>query len=200
MAQGDYRIEIANSQDCVQIDEAFLQEVVARTLAEEGVCWAQISLAIVDDPTIHELNRRHLDHDEPTDVLSFPLAPGPVDPGVKSPPRSSSRSQPERSWSPSSRASRRRGSGKSLEGEVIVSAETAARRAPDFAWSPHDELVLYLVHGLLHLAGYDDLNPAEKRIMRRRERAILSLWGLTPEYRRRGRKRAESVTGRGRSD
>lgn len=174
---GEYRIEIANSQECIEIDEAFLLEVASRTLAEEGVIAAEISLAIVDDPTIHDLNRRHLAHDEPTDVLSFLLASGDP-PSATTDSRGASRS--------GLRSAGCRGAGKILEGEVIASAETAARRAPDFAWSPHDELVLYTVHGLLHLAGYDDLTPAEKRLMRRRERAILALWGLTPRYRRRG--------------
>lgn len=169
MQAGEYRVEIANSQAGVEIDEGFLREVVSRTLAEEGVVRADISVAIVDDPTIHDLNRRHLAHDEPTDVLSFLLSGDAGEPGADQ--RGS--------------ASGCRGAGKSLEGEVIASAETALRRAPDFAWSPHDELVLYIVHGLLHLAGYDDLTPAEKRLMRRRERAILALWGLAPRYRRR---------------
>ena len=172
----EYRIEIANSQKCIEIDEAFLLEVASRTLAEEDVVAAEISLAIVDDPTIHHLNRRFLAHDEPTDVLSFLLA-SPDPPSATTDSRGASRS--------GSRSAGCRGAGKTLEGEVIASAETAVRRAADFAWSPHDELVLYIVHGLLHLAGYDDLTPAEKRLMRRRERAILALWGLTPSYRRR---------------
>jgi probable rRNA maturation factor len=171
---GDYRIEIANSQKCLEIDEGLLRDVASRTLAAEGVAQADISLAIVDDPTIHDLNRLHLAHDEPTDVLSFLLA-SELSRSETADARGSSRSA----------SAGRQGEGKTLEGEVIASAETAVRRAPDFAWSPHDELVLYIVHGLLHLAGYDDLTPAEKRLMRRRERAILALWGLTPRYRRR---------------
>lgn len=169
MEAGGYHIEIANSQSCLELDEAFLREVVSRTLVVEGVVQADISVAIVNDATIHDLNRRHLAHDEPTDVLSFLLSSESPDPDAGQ-----------------HGAAGRRGEGKTLEGEVIASAETAVRRAADFAWSPHDELVLYIVHGLLHLAGYDDLTPAEKRLMRRRERAILALSGLTPSYRRRG--------------
>ncbi len=53
----------------------------------------------------------------------------------------------------------------------------AVRSAPRFDWSPAEELTLYLVHGLLHLCGYDDLTEPERRLMRRRERTILKLLG-----------------------
>ncbi len=43
-----------------------------------------------------------------------------------------------------------------LEGEVIVSAQVALRTAPQYGWPPHDELLLYVVHGMLHLVGHDD--------------------------------------------
>ncbi|HUG92091.1 MAG TPA: rRNA maturation RNase YbeY [Planctomycetaceae bacterium] len=164
MQAGDYQIEIANSQEFLEIDEAFLRDVVSRTLAEEHVARAELSLAIVGDEAIRQLNRGYLDHDEPTDVLSFLLGVGQVSRRPRAAPR---------------------GAGKFLEGEIVVSAETAVRRAAEFSWSPGEELVLYMVHGLLHLAGYDDLTAAEKRLMRRRERAILALWGLAPRYRRR---------------
>ena len=58
----------------------------------------------------------------------------------------------------------------------------AAQRAAEYQWTPHEELILYLVHGLLHLCGYDDLTPAERRIMRAREKEILAYWNLTPHY------------------
>ncbi len=46
-----------------------------------------------------------------------------------------------------------------LDGEVVVSAETAQRAAPRFGWSAAEELLLYVIHGTLHLAGYDDATP-----------------------------------------
>ena len=51
-----------------------MREVVRVVLEGEGVADAEISLAFVDNPTIHRLNQRFLQHDEPTDVLSFPLS------------------------------------------------------------------------------------------------------------------------------
>lgn len=68
------KISIACPQETVPIDFKRMREVVRRVLEGEGVAEAEISLAFVDDPTIHRLNKRYLDHDEPTDVLSFPLS------------------------------------------------------------------------------------------------------------------------------
>src|SRR5436309_16053580 len=68
------RISIASPQESVPIDRGRMREVVRAVLDGEGVADAEISLAFVDNPTIHRLNQRYLKHDEPTDVLSFPLS------------------------------------------------------------------------------------------------------------------------------
>jgi probable rRNA maturation factor len=68
------RISIATPQEVVPVDRARMREVVRAVLAGEQVADAEISLAFVDNPTIHRLNQRYLQHDEPTDVLSFPLS------------------------------------------------------------------------------------------------------------------------------
>jgi probable rRNA maturation factor len=65
-----------------------------------------------------------------------------------------------------------------LEGEVIVAAETARRQAPRYGWTPHDELLLYVIHGALHLVGYDDATPRARARMRARERAVLAQLGM----------------------
>ena len=142
------QIEFRNEQQSMAIDESRLRRAIELVLGRAGIEQAEISLAIIDDPSMHELNRRYLDHDEPTDVLSFVLE---ADEGR-------------------------------LEGEIIVSADTAARTAPGFAWPAEDELLLYVIHGALHLAGYDDLNPEAKAEMRRQERGCLAEFGLSPRY------------------
>src|SRR5260370_16944916 len=71
------RISIASPQELVPIDRGRMREIVRAVLGEEGVSEAEISLAFVDNPAIHQLNKRYLGHDEPTDVLSFPMS----DPG-----------------------------------------------------------------------------------------------------------------------
>ncbi len=68
------RIAIASPQETVPIDRGCMRQIVRTVLAGENVADAEISLAFVDDETIHHLNRRYLAHDEPTDVLSFPLS------------------------------------------------------------------------------------------------------------------------------
>lgn len=175
-----YEIDVANQQDHLEIDEAFLREVAERTLAEEQVAGAEISVAVVDNATIHRLNRQYLQHDDETDVLSFVL-----------------QVEGRQEFSPGE--SGPRGAGKRIEGEVILSAEMAARRAAEFLWSPHHEVVLYLVHGLLHLVGYDDLTEVEQRVMREREGAILRIWNLRPaasgDARVSNRSRPDGVSG-----
>lgn len=68
-----FHILLANEQSHHAVDEPQLIAAVRAVLADTDYASAEISLAVVDDPTMHELNRRHLDHDYPTDVLSFAL-------------------------------------------------------------------------------------------------------------------------------
>jgi probable rRNA maturation factor len=68
------RISIASPQEIVPINRQHVRTVVRAVLEGEEVADYEISLAFVDNPTIHQLNRRHLSHDEPTDVLSFPYS------------------------------------------------------------------------------------------------------------------------------
>src|SRR5262245_48794 len=55
---------------------------------------------------------------------------------------------------------------KTLDGEIIVSADYAAREAERYGWTTDDELLLYVIHGTLHLVGHDDATPKEKAAMR----------------------------------
>jgi probable rRNA maturation factor len=159
-----WEIEVVDEQTILEIDTAWLKEVAQRTLAEEQVTAAEIVLAIVDDERIHEVNREHLQHDYPTDVISFAYSAD-----------ESGKRVSELGIAP-------RGEGLVLDGELIVSAETAMRLAAEHHWSTSAELALYVVHGLLHLCGYDDQTPEERRHMRQREQEVLKIWDLTPHY------------------
>ncbi len=64
-----------------------------------------------------------------------------------------------------------------VAGEIVVNAQLAARRAAEKSHGPRDELMLYIVHGLLHLLGYGDHGPEERRRMRRREQEALEAAG-----------------------
>src|SRR2546425_13249474 len=68
------RVTVASPQEIVPPDRGRMREIVRAVLDGEGIDDAEISLAFVDNPTIQQLNQRYLGHDEPTDVLSFPLS------------------------------------------------------------------------------------------------------------------------------
>jgi probable rRNA maturation factor len=72
-----------------------------------------------------------------------------------------------------------------LVGEVLLSADTARREAAARGHCAYHELLLYAVHGVLHLLGYDDHDPAGRRRMRRAERAALAALGIPPVFGRR---------------
>jgi probable rRNA maturation factor len=142
-------VEVVNKQRATPVDERRLATAVEAVLGDARVEQATVSVAVVGDAEIHALNRRHLEHDYPTDVLSFLL---------------------DRSDD-------------CLEGEIIVSGETAAVQSAPYGWLAEDELLLYVVHGALHLVGYDDQTVEDQEIMRAREAEVLAQFGLTPRYR-----------------
>jgi len=61
-----------------------------------------------------------------------------------------------------------------LEGEVVVSADTATSSAPKFDCTAKEELLLYVIHGTLHLVGYNDTTPKQRKQMREKEREYLT--------------------------
>ena len=128
-------VEINNDLLQVPLDRAQLCEVVRMILGDAAVSRGEISVGVVDDPTICRMHAKYLERDEPTDVLSFVYERGKD----------------------------------SLEGEVIVSADTAEMTADWYDWTAEDELLLYVIHGTLHLVGYDDATPEQKTRMRHME-------------------------------
>jgi probable rRNA maturation factor len=134
------KISIASPQEVVPIDRRRMREITHSVLDGEGKTESEISLAFVDNPTIHRLNMRYLQHDEPTDVLSFPLS------------------------APSA---------KRLSGELVIGVEVAKTAASERGHDVQAELALYLIHGLLHLCGYDDKTDEAEKQMRERERHYL---------------------------
>ncbi len=135
------KIAIHSPQEAIPIDRGRMREIGRAVLEGEGVRDYEISLAFVDNPTIHRLNKQYLDHDEPTDVLSFPYSGD---------------------------------NAKKLEGELIIGVEVAAEQAGERGHDVQAELALYVIHGLLHLCGYDDKSHAAEKEMRERERHYLT--------------------------
>ncbi|MCA9019051.1 MAG: rRNA maturation RNase YbeY [Planctomycetaceae bacterium] len=153
-----FQIEIQNSQTQLEIDEQQLKTAISFLLQSEQVSLAEISLAIVDNPTIRQLNQQYLEHDYDTDVLSFLL---------------------DCDTAMDSTKTELRGAGRQIEGEIIVSAEMAVAMSAEYHWPAEQELLLYVIHGLLHLCGYDDLTEEELRIMRQREQQIFDHWQIS---------------------
>lgn len=69
-----------------------------------------------------------------------------------------------------------------LEGEIAISLDTAASQAKEYAWTVADELLLYVIHGTLHLVGYRDNSETTMAEMRAQEIAMLAHFGLRPHY------------------
>jgi probable rRNA maturation factor len=138
-----FEIALTNQQSRHPVQEDQLISAARAVLQDSDFSSAAISLAIVDDETIRELNRRHLKHDYPTDVLSFVLSDD----------------------------------GSHLEGEVIVSADTANSNASEHGTSAAEEQLLYIVHGMLHLVGYRDKSADDARAMRVAEARYLQQLG-----------------------
>jgi probable rRNA maturation factor len=188
-----YSIHVTSQQRLLRVTKGRLVRLAETTLDAEEVRRAEISLALVDDPRIHELNRQFLGHDYPTDVISFLLdSEGPpARPAARTKRLGEQRAAKKRAAQNNAGQKRAmqqpapdrpRGAGKSLGGEIIISVETAIREAARYGWPPIHELSLYVVHGLLHLCGYDDLTPAEQRVMRSREVEALALSKIVPRY------------------
>jgi probable rRNA maturation factor len=148
-----FQIALSNRQFSYPVDVDRLIEAARAVLRDSRFSSAAISIAVVDDDTIHELNRRHLDHDWPTDVLSFVLE--------------------ERDGH--------------LEGEVILSADTAASAAEEYGSTADREQLLYVIHGILHLVGYRDKSEAEVQEIRAAEARYLRQFGYEETKRRAAR-------------
>ena len=107
----------------------------------------ELSVSLVSDRKITELNRTYRNHNRPTDVLAFSLNEGDfggINPGVL--------------------------------GDVVISLETAQRQAQEHRHSDEEELCLLLIHGILHLLGYDhEQGGGEAKKMRSKARALMKL-------------------------
>jgi probable rRNA maturation factor len=146
-----------------RIDKKWLRRLVQGALSAHGAgSDAELSLLITDDATVRGLNRRYREQDRTTDVLSFALeADGARDTagrgaagGFVMPP------------------------GETVHlGEVIVSYPRAAAQAAERNHPVDDELALLVVHGVLHLLGYDHDRPGREREMKSLERRVLSAVG-----------------------
>lgn len=157
-------VQCFDEQPTVAIDLARWQRLALAVLVDEGVRGlSELSVIFVDDTAMAELNLLHMGAQGPTDVLAFPIDAHDVTALVA--PAGPSRGP--------DRAPVDAGDLPLLLGDVVICPTVAAAQAPEHAGSLDDELALLVVHGVLHVLGYDHAEPDEARSMRQRERELL---------------------------
>ena len=120
------RISIQNRQKRILLNLKKVRRATQRLLTELGLLDAELSLLLVDDARIQDLNRRYLNRDKPTNVLAFPMREGEF-----------STLHPQ------------------LLGDLVISVETAKRQSNRFGLDEMEMVILLMVHGVLHLIGYE---------------------------------------------
>jgi probable rRNA maturation factor len=132
-----------------EADHDHLHKLVLSTIGEGSFDGpATIGLLITDDDAIRELNLQYRGQDSATDVLAFP--PGDDSDGFVSPP-----------------------SAPAHLGDIVVSFPRAVAQAAEHGHSVEEELDRLVVHGVLHLLGYDDQSDEEREAMWRRQEAMV---------------------------
>jgi probable rRNA maturation factor len=141
-------ISIQNRQKLLTVDVGRVRRSLKRLLKELGVKESEVSLLLVDDAQIREINRDYLHRDRPTNVISFAMTEGAF-----------GDVHPE------------------ILGDIILSVETAARDAIASDIDFMDEVEFLLIHGLLHLLGYnhENVESIEAEKMKKRERELFYL-------------------------
>jgi probable rRNA maturation factor len=129
-------VPVELSHEGVEHDEQAVLDDAAALLAAVDLSEAELSLVLCDDPFIHALNRDYRGKDRPTDVLAFAQREGEgADPDDD------------------------------ILGDVVISLPTATRQAAARGHSLAREVQVLLVHGFLHLLGYDHGDDAEEAEM-----------------------------------
>ena len=132
---------ISSTQRTLRVPRSQIASLVDAVARAEDVLLDHVDVVVVSAEQIARVNRRHLSHRGPTDVISFDLS-GDEDAGVVA--------------------------------QLVVCADLAVREGPKHGHRPQRELLLYVVHGLLHVMGYDDATDALAAIMRCRQEQLLA--------------------------
>lgn len=147
---------LANEQSD-QVDMDRLRDLAEMVLAEEGYpSQAEVTLLLVSEEEMAGYNQRFLDREGPTDVLAFPVEE--LLPGVT--PEHDPQGPPL------------------MVGDVIIAPAYVRRQADDMGAGFAEEMALMVVHGILHLLGYDHADGGDAERMERREAELLALVGM----------------------
>ncbi|HXI45780.1 MAG TPA: rRNA maturation RNase YbeY [Candidatus Acidoferrales bacterium] len=187
---GACRIDLVRRSGTARLlSDARLATTVARALEAAGApVPASVTIVLTDDAELTDLNRAHLERDEPTDVLSFPMLEPEAYPDH--PGRVSMAATAAAAATAGAAARPVAGApipaagpaGRVHIGDIAISVERAIDQAEagrggqtgDVRWSPADELRLLVTHGVLHLCGWDHAEPVEEAAMRSLEQRLLA--------------------------
>ncbi|MEW6616147.1 MAG: rRNA maturation RNase YbeY [Thermodesulfobacteriota bacterium] len=139
-------ILIKNQQKKIEISESRIRKTARKILKDLGCPDCEISILMVDDMWIEKINKHYLSRSGPTNVISFPMAEGDF-----------------------------AGINPHVLGDVVISVETAKRQAEESEISMEEMLDFFLIHGILHLLGYDhEGSVAEAQVMRAKEKELFA--------------------------
>ena len=138
-------ILIRNQQRKIRISMDYIRELAGKIMLNLGLDTSELSLLLVNNPRIRALNREYRGINEPTDVLAFPMQEGEF-----------------------------KGLNQALLGDLVISLERALRQAKEGGHPLERELAILIIHGLLHLMGYDhERGGHEEKRMKKKERELL---------------------------
>jgi probable rRNA maturation factor len=152
-------IVIANRQQSRKLDPRLLRKIAEALLADLEVGEAELGINLVAAREMTLINETFLQHEGPTDVITFDYSAGQASRLLQS---SSKKNGDRRDTCPT------------LHGEIFICVDEAIGQAKRFKTTWQSEIVCYLIHGVLHLLGHDDHLPAARRKMKREENCLLS--------------------------
>lgn len=134
------KIEVYNTQKNMRISSRAVKKIINAVMSLENRVCDELSVHFITTKKISELHAMYFQDSSTTDCISFPMDEHDTHTGY------------------------------SILGEIFVCPETAIHYAQKHAVNPYEECTLYIVHGLLHLLGYEDVKPQLKKTMRRAEK------------------------------
>lgn len=147
--------------------EKTANEVIVAAIEAEGFPYEpEINLLLVDNETIADINREHREIDRPTDVLSFPMIDYET---------AGDFSKAEGEYGENVNPD----TGEILLGDIIISVPKVIEQAKEYGHSEKREFAFLITHSMLHLFGYDHMEPEEAAIMENKQRTILDSMGIT---------------------
>ncbi len=151
-------------------DFDFDYQSLAEEVIEAAVEWeefpyeAEVNLLLVSLEEIREINLEHRQIDRPTDVLSFPMIQ------YESPGDFSKIEQDEDNFNPDT--------GEALLGDIVLCVDKVKEQAKSYGHSEKREFAFLILHSMLHLFGYDHMEPEEAAVMEQKQRDILEHMGI----------------------